>query len=40
MWSRYNSRQAPSVYGFSLKNEKFEIFKQRETVEEVLQFWK
>lgn len=38
MWSRYNSRQAPRILG--LQGEKFEILKERETLEEVGGFWK
>jgi diaminopimelate decarboxylase len=42
MWSRYNSRQAPAIYGFKRKNDEIEfiLFKKAEEVEEVLKFWK
>ncbi|MEI7896338.1 MAG: diaminopimelate decarboxylase [bacterium] len=37
MWSRYNSRQTPRIIGYH--SHRFEILKERETVEEVRRFW-
>jgi diaminopimelate decarboxylase len=37
MWSRYNSRLAPAVYGFDEGG--FQLLKPRETVDDVLRFW-
>lgn len=37
MWSKYNSRLAPAVFGFDERG--FELLKPRETVEELLRFW-
>ena len=39
MWSRYNSRQAPKVVGYYDEGEKFEILKERESLDDVLNFW-
>jgi hypothetical protein len=40
MWSRYNSRQAPAVYGYRADDARdLELLKPAETVEEVLRFW-
>ncbi len=39
MWSRYNSRQVPKVIGYHNDGEKFEILKERESLEDVLGFW-
>jgi hypothetical protein len=41
MWSRYNSRQAPPVYGYSVLGGKVDLrlLKRAETVEDVLSFW-
>lgn len=43
MWSRFNSRPAPSVYGFSRVNGtgqlEWVVIKQAETIEKVLEFW-
>ena len=40
MWSRYNSRQSPAVYGYR-GDSRIEIqkFRARETVDDVLRFW-
>ena len=38
MWSRYNSRQTPRIIGYH--EERFEILKERETLEELQDFWK
>jgi len=40
MWSRYNSRQMPKVIGYYDDGEKFVILKERETPEDVYNFWK
>jgi diaminopimelate decarboxylase len=37
MWSRYNSRLAPAVYGFDQGG--FQLLKPREAVEDLLRFW-
>lgn len=39
MWSRYNSRQIPKVVGYYKNGEKFEILKERETLETLRDFW-
>jgi len=39
MWSRYNSRQMPKVIGFSHDGDHFEILRQRETPEDLWEFW-
>ncbi|MEI7661413.1 MAG: diaminopimelate decarboxylase [Bacteroidota bacterium] len=38
MWSRYNSRQTPRIIGFN--ENRFEILKERETLDELHNFWK
>lgn len=38
MWSKYNSRQAPAVYGYRADGA-LEVLKPRETIEDVLKFW-
>lgn len=38
-WSRYNSRQMPKVIGFRDNGEHFEILKDREKPEELVDFW-
>lgn len=38
LYSRFNSIQAPSIYGYDSKNN-FMMFKRRETIEETLKFW-
>ncbi len=40
MWSRYNSRQVPKVIGYYNDGHKFEIIKERESIEKILSFWK
>lgn len=40
MWSRYNSRQTPRIVGYFNDGERFELIKERETVEELYGFWK
>jgi diaminopimelate decarboxylase len=37
MWSRYNSRQTPRVIGY--KGEAFDILKERESFEDIADFW-
>jgi diaminopimelate decarboxylase len=37
MWSRYNSRQTPRIAGY--RGDRFEILKERETLEELHRFW-
>ncbi len=39
MWSRYNSRQIPKVLGYYDEGAAFEIIKERERLETVLDFW-
>ncbi|MDO9255465.1 MAG: hypothetical protein Q7U54_08140 [Bacteroidales bacterium] len=39
MWSRYNSRQMPKVAGYYTENKGFEILKDRETKEDLYEFW-
>lgn len=39
MWSRYNSRQMPKVIGYYEENISFEILKERETSEDLFNFW-
>lgn len=39
MWSRYNSRQIPKVIGFSDDGKDFEILRERETTEDLFNFW-
>jgi len=39
MWSRYNSRQMPKVIGFRDNGEHFEILKEREKPEDLVDFW-
>ncbi|MFC2092884.1 diaminopimelate decarboxylase [Bacteroidota bacterium] len=39
MWSRYNSRQVPKVIGYHNDGEKFEILKERESLDDILRFW-
>lgn len=38
MWSRYNSRFTPRIIGY--RDNDFEILKERETEEEMMNFWK
>ncbi|MCX6305863.1 MAG: diaminopimelate decarboxylase [Bacteroidetes bacterium] len=37
MWSRYNSRQTPGIIGY--RDDRFEVLKERETLEELYRFW-
>jgi diaminopimelate decarboxylase len=39
MWSRYNSRQMPKVVGYYTEKKDFEILKERESKEDLLDFW-
>ena len=39
MWSRYNSRQMPKVIGYHAANNTFEILRDRESKEDLLEFW-
>ena len=39
MWSRYNSRQIPKVIGYFNDGKKFEIIKQRESLNKIWNFW-
>jgi len=39
MWSRYNSRQVPKIIGYFDKGRKFEILKERESLEDLYRFW-
>lgn len=40
MWSRYTSRQIPKVLGYRDEGRRFETLKNRESIEELYQFWK
>lgn len=40
MWSRHCSRACPKVIAYSLKNNSIKIIKERETMEEIIRFWK
>ncbi|MCK9218499.1 MAG: hypothetical protein M0P47_00430 [Bacteroidales bacterium] len=40
MWSRYNSRQTPRIIGYLNDGKQFEILKERETLEELYNFWR
>lgn len=39
MWSRYNSRQMLKVIGYSTESDSFEIIRERETIEDLFEFW-
>lgn len=39
MWSRYNSRQIPKVIGYTDEGEKFSTLRDRETIEDIIEFW-
>ncbi len=39
MWSRYNSRQIPKVIGYRNTNDSFEVLKNRESKEDLFEFW-
>jgi len=39
MWSRYNSRQMPKVIGYYDESDAFEIIRERETKEDLFEFW-
>ena len=39
MWSRYNSRQIPKVIGIKSPGGKFAILKERESIENIIDFW-
>jgi diaminopimelate decarboxylase len=39
MWSRYNSRQIPKVIGYYADGKRFEILKERESLQKVWEFW-
>jgi len=39
MWSRYNSRQMPKVIGYHSENDTFEILKEREKPDDLINFW-
>lgn len=39
MWSRYNSRQMPKVIAYHNENDSFEIIKERESKEDLFEFW-
>ncbi len=39
MWSRYNSRQMPKVVGYSDESETFELLMERESKEDLYEFW-
>jgi diaminopimelate decarboxylase len=39
MWSRYNSRQIPQVIGYYEDGDKFEVLRERESIERIVEFW-
>ncbi|MFA5972129.1 MAG: hypothetical protein WC780_07250 [Lentimicrobiaceae bacterium] len=39
MWSRYNSRQIPKVIGYNYEIGAFEILRERESKEDLYEFW-
>jgi diaminopimelate decarboxylase len=39
MWSRYNSRQIPKVIGYYEDGKRFEVLKERESLEQIWEFW-
>jgi len=39
MWSRYNSRQAPKVIGYHDDGAKFEFLRERESLDDIADFW-
>jgi len=39
MWSRYNSRQTPRILGYYNDGEKTEVLKERESFEDIYNFW-
>jgi len=39
MWSRYNSRQTPRIAGYFNDGKKFEILKEREELNDIVDFW-
>lgn len=40
MWSRHCSRACPKVIAYSLKHNTIQIIKERETMEDIIRFWK
>jgi diaminopimelate decarboxylase len=40
MWSRYNSRQTPRILGYHEEGKRFEILKERESLEDIYNFWR
>lgn len=40
MWSRYNSRQTPRILGYLNNGEQFHLLKERESLEDIYNFWK
>jgi diaminopimelate decarboxylase len=40
MWSRYNSRQTPRILGYHEDGRRFEILKERETLNDIYNFWR
>lgn len=40
MWSRHCSRACPKVIAYSLKNQSIQIIKARETIEDIVRFWR
>jgi diaminopimelate decarboxylase len=39
MWSRYNSRQIPKVIGYHNNKDDFKILKNRESRQDLVDFW-
>ena len=40
MWSRHCSRACPKVIAYSLQHNTIQIIKERETMEDIIRFWK
>jgi diaminopimelate decarboxylase len=39
MWSRYNSRQTPRIIGYYNDGDRFDMLKERESLEDLFRFW-
>ena len=39
MWSRYNSRQIPKIIGYIEDGNEFEIIRDRESLDDIMEFW-
>jgi len=40
MWSRYNSRQSPCILGYNQDGEAFQLIRERESFDDLYNFWK